>query len=591
MSQTTSVKPNRRWMPLSRQRRGATAVMGAMVLSVMFAFAAFAVDSGRMVMTQTNLQNTADAAALAAAQEITMAIHQAGEDDGEGTTSIDEDSPVVAAARAMAAAVASANGVHVDPDSDIEFGRRTYSYATDTWSIAWNDAPYNVVRVTARRDNPDTSEPDGELPLSFGWAVGRPSVPLTATATAFVESRDLVLVLDFSASMNDDSSMMSFGTLGQAAVEDSLDAMWDSLVASGTTWPSTSEPKFPASGFGGINSYYGTYLISSSPSIVFQQLGLHQLRADGTPVFPFPQSGRGSDGLPLPRPDYLKSRSLWFEYIIYVQTRTGAYNRRYGYRTLLDFLQDEKFLSRDSEDLWRTPHYPFHAIKEGASQFLDFLTDLDFGDEVGMVSYATTSRYEMLLNDGDAYVDISSDPVTPDLAAIDLIFRHKQAGHYSSSTAMGDGIKDATEMLVGIAGDPTNRGFKREGARPTMIIMTDGQTNVAPWGWRAPPGFSLSEWADYDGDGSADYDTWETPKLYAFWQATEAIRQGITIHTMSVGAAADADLMRAIAFAGRGVWMHVPGGTTVAEMESQLEDAWREIASKVPPPKLIHDGN
>jgi len=588
MRQTGPTDRLRRSIHQLRKRRGATAVMGAMVLSVLFAFAAFAVDSGLMVLTQTNLQNAADASALAAAQEITNAIHLAG--NGQGQITIDANSSVIADARTMAANVASANGIYVDSQNDIRFGRRTYSYATESWSIAWNQAPFNVVQVTARRNNADTSQPDGELPLSFGWAVGRPSVPLTATATAFVEARDLVLVLDFSASMNDDTSMLAFGTLGQASVEQSLDNIWDSLVASGTTWPGTNEPKFPATGFGSINSYLGTYNISVSTPVIFAQLGLNQVNADGTPVYPFPQSGRGADGYPLPRPDYVTSRALWYEYITRVNATSGTYAKRYGFRTLMDFLQDEKFLSRDSEDLWRTPHYPFHAVKEGASLFLNFLTALDFGDEVGLVSYATTAKQETLLDDGDAFIDIRNDPVTTNLAAIDTILRHKQAGHYSSSTAMGDGIRNGKEMLVGVDGDPTNRGFKREGARPTMIIMTDGQANVGPWGWRLPSGFNWVEWTDYDGDGNADYTTRDPEKLYAFWEASEAIRKGVTIHTMSVGASSDADLMRAIAFAGDGVWTHVPGGTTIADMESQLLDAFREIAAKVPPPKLINDG-
>ncbi len=57
---------------------------------------------------------------------------------------------------------------------------------------------------------------------------------------------------------------------------------------------------------------------------------------------------------------------------------------------------------------------------------------------------------------------------------------------------------------------------------------------------------------------------------------------------MSVGSGADKKLMEAIAFAGSGVWINIPGGTTVAQMESQLLAAFRQIAAKVPPAKLIY---
>jgi hypothetical protein len=255
----------------------------------------------------------------------------------------------------------------------------------------------------------------------------------------------------------------------------------------------------------------------------------------------------------------------------------------------MDYLQERRYLSSKSEDLWRTPHYPFHAVKEGASLFLDFLSELDFGDEIGLVSYGGYSQMEFVLNDGDAFVDVTSNPITSDYNAIDTIQRHKQAGHYDAWTGMGYGIRDAKEMLIGDPSDPSDNGYTRYGARPTMIIMTDGQTNQGPSGWSLPPGWNWSDWTDFDGNGSADYTTSDTKKQYAFWEATEAIRRGVTIHTMSVGANADRDLMEAIAFAGSGVWMNVPGGSSVAEMESQLLDAFRQIAANVPPAKLIYD--
>ena len=257
----------------------------------------------------------------------------------------------------------------------------------------------------------------------------------------------------------------------------------------------------------------------------------------------------------------------------------------------MDYLQEQRYASDQSEDLWRTKHYPFNGVKAGASLFLSFLTELDFGDEVGLVSYGGYSQVEMVLNDGDAYVDISSDPITGVYSDIDTIQIHKQAGHYDGWTGMGYGIQDAKEMLIGDPNDSFNNGYTRYGARPTMIIMTDGQTNQGPGNWSLPSGWDWADWTDYDGDGDADYYTYDRKKQYAFWEATEAIRYGVTIHTMSVGVDADRDLMEAIAFAGNGVWMNIPGGTTVTQMEEELIAAFRQIAAKVPPAKLIHSGS
>jgi hypothetical protein len=103
-------------------------------------------------------------------------------------------------------------------------------------------------------------------------------------------------------------------------------------------------------------------------------------------------------------------------------------------------------------------------------------------------------------NDGEVSIDISGNPITNDYATIDTIQRRHQAGDYSGWTGMGDGILKARELLVGRANDPDDIGYSRFGARPTMLIMTDGQTNQGPSGWSLPGNFSWSDWADYDGD-------------------------------------------------------------------------------------------
>src|SRR5262245_51575057 len=105
----------RRW----QDRRGVIVVLTAFLLTVLFAFLALSVDTGRVVLTETEMQNAADAASLAASQEIQAAVHAAGQ--GVGSATIDANSIAVQAAREMAAEVAEANGVFVDSDADVEF--------------------------------------------------------------------------------------------------------------------------------------------------------------------------------------------------------------------------------------------------------------------------------------------------------------------------------------------------------------------------------------------------------------------------------------------------------------------------------------
>jgi hypothetical protein len=47
--------------------------------------------------------------------------------------------------------------------------------------------------------------------------------------------------------------------------------------------------------------------------------------------------------------------------------------------------------------------------------------------------------------------------------------------------------------------------------------------------------------------------------------------------------------MEAIANAGDGICIVVPGGTTIAQMEDELLAAFSQIAANVPPPKLLQD--
>ncbi len=556
-----------------RSRRGIVAALTALLLVVMFGFAAFAVDGGYMVLAKTNLQNAMDAASLAASQEIVGAVEEAGEQ--QGGVDVDANSIAIQNARQVAVEVALANGVTIDPQNNVAFGKRVYDEASDTWPILWGEAPFNVVAVS------------GELPidLSFGWAVGKDSVTLQASSTAFVEARDMVLVLDFSGSMSDDSELDS-------PVGHNLDDIWDTLVADNPTFPDTRASKFPSGGFGLINSYAGTHISGySDDDDIFDALELADDDA-GTYV-PFPQAGThtsgSSEGLPKNQPNASTSKSKWKAYIRYVRDMGGDYNRDFGYRTLMHYLLlNGQMKHKTSEDLWRTPHYPFHAVKNGASLFIDFIEDLDFGDEIGLVSYDghpnndpsyVAARVEDKLNDGDAIVDISSDPISNDYTAVDTIQRHKQAGHYDVYTGMGWGVKEAKELLD---------NHVRHGARPTIILMTDGNANRYPSDFSLPSDWDWAELTDYDGDGSPDYTTSDMAKAYAFYEAREAFDAGYTVHTMSVGANADRNLMEAIAFACGGTWINVPGGATIADMEEQLRDAFSNIAANVPPPKLVY---
>ena len=607
-------------------------VLAFFVLSGALVFVALSIDLGVVSLTKTRLQNAVDAAALAASQEISAALEEVANNiEGGGDIGGQvQDANAIAeeAARQMAAHVAGLNDVYVDPSSDVRFGKRVFDESTGEFSIQWGIDPYNVVEVTGRRDNPDTNAPDGMLELFFAPIMGEESVALEASAIAFVEARDLVVVLDFSGSMNYDSQLRSdsINKLGQNAIEDNLYDIWQDLGApqwgnmpfepdwvtvpdeiADVTWRSSQvdvsaevayeevQLKFSNGNyqtFDGLSETSGTYSGTSSNS--GSRIVKCWVTSDsGTAEYDFYDNdtiirGLGLDNVAYPFPDgewyqyveYMRDHSSsmtsWYEYQMYA---TG-YRRKFGTMTFLNFLFRHKRGFDQTPALWQTRHYPFHAVKDGTTLLCDFLDGLEFGDHMGMVSYDTHHRVESVLNDPEieATVDISSEPITDDYEALDTIQRHKQAAHYYGTTNIGGGLYDATQLLA---------EHGRYGARPTILLMTDGNANTSDEGWEFPSDWDWSEITDYDDDGTADYSTSDYHKQYTFFRAKQAIDMGITIHTMSVGANADRELMQAIAYAGGGIWMDVPGGSTIADMEQQMLDAFGQIAANVPPAKLL----
>ena len=194
----------------------------------------------------------------------------------------------------------------------------------------------------------------------------------------------------------------------------------------------------------------------------------------------------------------------------YSEFSSRGYRETYGGLTLVNYIMREESGHWETPDLWKTRHYPFHAIKEGHMLLCDFLEDLGFDDHIGMVSYDTYHRKEMVLNESDPnipYVDISSEPITDDYTAVKNIMEYKQAAHYAYATNMGGGLEDGIELMLDNA---------RDGARRTILLMTDGNTNTMDNNASSslPNGWSWDELFDYDGDGSRDYYTSSSQRRY-----------------------------------------------------------------------------
>jgi hypothetical protein len=183
-----------------RRRKGHSRLRRAsvMVQSVIFGstvglgVAALAVDTGLMFSSKQELQNAADAAALAAASQLGAGV------DPTGTASL--EAATYAAKNKVAGLAASLNIA-----TGVVFGHAAMNGEKfDFWP---NEMPYDAVEVTLRRD---ATVADGPVSLLFAKTFGMEGARLHASATAMIVPRDIAVVIDLSASMNDDSELRHY---------------------------------------------------------------------------------------------------------------------------------------------------------------------------------------------------------------------------------------------------------------------------------------------------------------------------------------------------------------------------------------------
>ena len=163
-----------------RARRGVIVVLAAVILVMLFAFTAFTVDLGYVALTRSQLQNAADAAALAAAGDLVDAL---------GSSPVRSTSYVAEAARTTAERVGASNSagnhdkVFIDGQDDVELGQTSWNSKTKQWQVNWGALPATAIRVTVSRGG--ASRGDG-LPLFFAPVLGHDTAAVRVEATAAV---------------------------------------------------------------------------------------------------------------------------------------------------------------------------------------------------------------------------------------------------------------------------------------------------------------------------------------------------------------------------------------------------------------------
>ena len=570
-------------------RRGNIIVMTAIMLVVMMAMIAFSVDIGYMYTMQAQLQRSVDAAALAGAGELVEGVDEAQAKAREYLVRNPVGSSIsVVNENELDAAISDFIVDHGD-NLDLQVGE----WDPVTRTFIETDVLPSTLKVGMEYHN---------LPFFFARFLGKENFTIRAESTAMFQPRDIVLVLDLSASMNDDSEFQSISRLGRSEVEGNLLEIWQDLgsptygnLPFTPQWATAKGvPENTATGIPHIRVQYrysSVYVTSTrnlttvklefsngaqqsfSPSSTttgtFQGTGSNAgkqvtkvwvrswnnnvLFGSSGEYFNYTSSGinttlkksLGLDTVPYPYPS-----GSWDEYINLVEYHAGSnydagYRYKFGGMNLLNYWMEWYPGANQIPDLWKTRAEPMQALKSSVDVFMDFIQSVDTNDRVGLAVYDAAN--------GEGLLEI---PLTNDVGTIAEAVRLRQAGHYHQYTNIGAGLHEARLHLDSTA---------RPNAKKMIVLMTDGNAN-----WRN---------GQYNETAANQYVIDEAALC-----AAEARKYPIM--AISMGAGADSSVMQQAASMTEGSHFNVPGGSSQDAYYQQLYDVFEAIA-KARPLKLV----
>jgi Flp pilus assembly protein TadG len=163
---------------LISKRKGAIAPLTAVLMVPLMGMAALSVDFGYLTLVQYQLQNAADAGALAGVAQLTSVRSQL-----KGGAISGSDLAAVSSMAQTFASLNKAGGATLAvPASDLAVGYLA-NPSDFTSTMTTNTTSYNAVQVTTRR----SATANGAVPLFFAGVLGKKSFELKATATASVD--------------------------------------------------------------------------------------------------------------------------------------------------------------------------------------------------------------------------------------------------------------------------------------------------------------------------------------------------------------------------------------------------------------------
>jgi len=562
-------------------RRGNIVVFSAFLMVVMMAMIALSVDVGFMYTMQAELQRAVDAAALAGVQDLVKspAAAQARATEYLCRNPVGAPSQFMDEAQ-LAAAMATFESNH---GNDFQ-----YKYGN------WNPQTHSFTETSVNPASMVVSMTYPDMPFFFARVLGHDNFTISASATAMFQPRDIMVVLDYSASMNDDSTFASIGKLSRSVVEGSQLNCWNDLgppvygnlgftpqwaVAQGvaqnlaqqiphisveyrntavfvasTQSLTTVKLQFSSGatqsfspGSASTGTFAGTGANSGKTVTrvwVRSWNNAVQFGTSGEP-FDFSSNTGFKNALGLTNVNYpYPNGGSWDGYINYVKASSGqnydaGYRYKFGGMNLINYWLDQFPANSQVPDLWKVRAEPEYALKDSMGVFMELIRSVDTQDRVGLVIYDAL--------DGNAILE---SPLTGTLDTITNITDHRQAGHYTSYTNIGAGMQLGRQHLE-------QNG--RPQAVKMLVLMTDGLAN-----WHN---------GQYDLAGAAQHVSTE---------ANLAKADKFKYFTLALGVGADTATMQSVATTTDGKFYNIPGGANHQAMHDQLRNAFKEIANTRP---------
>ncbi|MGM0489428.1 MAG: vWA domain-containing protein, partial [Planctomycetota bacterium] len=450
------------------------------------------------------------------------------------------------------------------------------------------------------------------LPMFFGKALGQRSFDMASESIAIYQPRDILLVLDLSGSMNDDSELKSIGRFGKDVIMDGLETIYQELdspeygdvmefepqyiTVEGVDPALPSMPKITVeyryrsvyvtstkdlsnvvirgyddhdTKFDGLSGHAGTFGTGDRIKRVWVKSGPNDSGEGpgyGEPFDFHPDRIRAiiKTALGLDDVEYPYNSGSWNDFIDYGRYDWDNYNAgfhyQFGYANLINYWLERKPAHHQTRDLWKVSAQPITAVKDAVDAFMEYVTLVDTNDRLGLAVYNTSDGEGEVIeveNGTGELVPLIHDTVMEGEGFDKVVeaSNRRQAGHYHDYTNIGAGMEAAREMLK----TEPDGGAGRVGAFKMIVLMTDGRAN-----WH-----------------NGSYST-SAAEHHVISEAYAAADQHLPIVTISLGAGADTGLMQEVADITHSRHFNIPGGQSVDEYRQELIDVFREIADDRP---------